>query len=159
MYHRHASIGYAARAISTCRNSIDALSWVSNRMLGTPSLTAKAMLIGERVQNFRCRQPEGSGSSGKLCPKSITVTTGPPSGFSTSPRPPKKCQPIRPTTVTIAMPPNTMYRARQGILKPARVWPRPEPLTEGIVIVLAEQCRLAAYYSALTPPSFKTEVG
>jgi hypothetical protein len=46
-------------------------------MLGTPSLTAKAMLIGERVQNFRCRQREGSGSSGKLWPKSITVTTGP----------------------------------------------------------------------------------
>jgi hypothetical protein len=45
--------------------------------------------IDERVQNFRCRQPEGSGSSEKLCPKSITVTTGPPSGFSTSPRPPK----------------------------------------------------------------------
>src|SRR5437660_195980 len=50
-------------------------------MLGTPSFTAKAMLIGERVQNFRCSQPEGSGSSGKRCPKSITVTTGPPSGF------------------------------------------------------------------------------
>src|SRR5260370_41998811 len=50
-------------------------------MLGTPSLTAKAMVIGERVQNFRCRQPEGSGSRGKLCPKSITVTTGLPSGF------------------------------------------------------------------------------
>jgi hypothetical protein len=29
---------------------------------GTSSLTAKAMLIGERVQNFRCRQPEGSGA-------------------------------------------------------------------------------------------------
>ncbi len=28
-------------------------------MLGTPSLTSKAMLIGERVQNFRCCQPEG----------------------------------------------------------------------------------------------------
>jgi hypothetical protein len=61
--------------------------------------------------------------------------------------------------VTIAMPPNTMYRARQGILKPARVWPRPEPLTEGIVIVLAEQGLLGSYYSALTPPSFKTGVG
>jgi hypothetical protein len=38
-------------------------------MLGTPSLTAKDTIIGERVQNFRCRQPEGSGSSGKGCPK------------------------------------------------------------------------------------------
>ena len=47
--------------MSTWRNSIDALSRVANRMLGAPSLTAKAMLIGERVQNFRCRQPEGSG--------------------------------------------------------------------------------------------------
>jgi hypothetical protein len=62
-------------------------------MLGTPSLTAKAILMGERVQNFRCCQPEGSGSSGKLCPKSITVTTGSPSGFKTSPRPPKKVPP------------------------------------------------------------------
>jgi hypothetical protein len=54
-------------------------------MLGTPSFMAKTMLIGDRVQNFRCRQPEGSGSSGKLRPKSITVITGPPSGFKTSP--------------------------------------------------------------------------
>jgi hypothetical protein len=77
----------AARSTSTARNSIEALSWVSNRTLGTPSLTAKDIVIGERVPNFRCRQPEGSGSSGKLCPKSITVTTGPPSGFRTSPRP------------------------------------------------------------------------
>src|SRR5438132_4581774 len=69
-------------------------------MLGTPSLTAKAIVIGERVQNFRCRQPEGSGSSGKLRPKSITVTTGPSSGFNTSPRPPQKCQPVRPTAAT-----------------------------------------------------------
>src|SRR5215469_4283251 len=52
-------------------------------MLGTPSLTVKAIIMGVRVQNFRCFQPEGSGSSGKVCPKSITVTTGPPSGFST----------------------------------------------------------------------------
>ena len=34
---RQASIGQAARSISTWRNSIDALSQVSNRMLGTPS--------------------------------------------------------------------------------------------------------------------------
>src|ERR1700730_10827800 len=101
MYHRHASIGEAARSISTCRNSIEALSWVSNRMLGTPSLTAKAMFIAERVQNFRCCQPEGSGSSGRLCEKSITVTTGPPSGFNTSPRPSKRCQPIRPVAVML----------------------------------------------------------
>jgi len=87
------------------RNSIDALSRVSNRMLGTPSLTAKAIVIGERVQNFRCRQPEGSGSSGKLRPKSITVTTGPSSGFNTSPRPPQKCQPVRPTAAASATPP------------------------------------------------------
>src|SRR5271165_4731655 len=99
--------------MSTCRNSIDALSWVSNRMLGTPSLTAKPMLIGERVQNFRCRQPEGSGSSEKGCPKSITVTTGPPSGFKTSPRPPKKCQPIKPTTVASATSPIRKYRDRK----------------------------------------------
>jgi hypothetical protein len=39
-----------------------------NRVLGTPSLTAKAIVMGERVQNVRCRQPEGSGSSGKLRP-------------------------------------------------------------------------------------------
>jgi len=45
------------------RNSIDALPRVSSRMLGTPSLTAKDNVIGARVQNFRCRQPEGSGSS------------------------------------------------------------------------------------------------
>ena len=35
-------------------------------MLGRPSFTANAIVIGERVQNIRCRQPEGSGSSGKL---------------------------------------------------------------------------------------------
>src|SRR5271169_1673464 len=52
-------------------------------MLGTPSLTANAIVMGDRVQNFRCRQPEGSRSSGKLCPKSIRVKTGPPSGFNT----------------------------------------------------------------------------
>jgi hypothetical protein len=37
-------------------------------MLGTPSLTVKAIVIGDRVQNFRCRQPEGSGSR-KALPK------------------------------------------------------------------------------------------
>jgi len=30
---------------------IDALSCVSNRMLGTPSLTVRAIVMGERVQN------------------------------------------------------------------------------------------------------------
>jgi len=35
-------------------------------MLGTPSLTVKDIVIGARVQNFRCRRPEESGSSGKL---------------------------------------------------------------------------------------------
>src|SRR5260370_25820371 len=85
-------------------------------MLGTPSLTAKDIVIGESVQNFRCRQPEGSGSSEKGCPKSITVTTGPPSGFKTSPRPPKKCQPIRPTAATSATPPITMCRPRKVIV-------------------------------------------
>src|SRR5580693_6659266 len=84
-------------------------------MLGTPSLTAKDIVIGERVQNFRCRQPEGSGSSGKGCPKSITVTTGPPSGFKTSPRPPKKCQPIRPAAAMSATSPIRKYRARKVI--------------------------------------------
>src|SRR5689334_19527535 len=85
-------------------------------MLGTPSLTAKAIVIGERVQNFRCRQPEGSGSSGKLCAKSITVTTGPPLDFNTSRRPPKNCQPITPATATIVMPANRKYRARKVIV-------------------------------------------
>ena len=72
----------AARSISTWRNSIEALSWVSNRAIGTPSLTVKAIVMDVRVQNFRCFQPDGSGSSGKLRPKSITVTAGPPSGFA-----------------------------------------------------------------------------
>jgi hypothetical protein len=56
-------------------------------MLCTPSFTVKAIVMSVRVRNFRCFQPEGGGSSEKLCPKSITVTTGPPSGLSTSPRP------------------------------------------------------------------------
>jgi hypothetical protein len=78
--------------ITTWRNSIDALSWVSKRMLGTPSLTVKVVVMGERVQNFRCRQPERRGSSGKPRPKSITGTIGPPSGFNISPRPSQKSQ-------------------------------------------------------------------
>jgi hypothetical protein len=82
-------------------------------MLGTPSLTAKDIAIGERVQNLRCSQPEGSGSSGKVFPKSITVTTGLPSGFNTSRRPPNKCQLITPTAATIATPPISKYRARK----------------------------------------------
>ena len=89
--------------------------------LSARTVWSGSQLIGERVQNLRCRQPEGSGSSGKLCPKSITVTTGPPSGFKTSPRPPKKCQPIRPTAATIVTPPIRRYRARHGIEKPARI--------------------------------------
>src|SRR6516165_6794528 len=104
-------------------------------MPGTPSFIAKAMFIGERVQNFRCRQPEGSGSSGKLRPKSITVTIGPPSGFKTSSRPPKKFQPIRPTAAASATPPIRMYRARQGILSRPECDQDQKPLTEGIVIV------------------------
>jgi len=66
MYHRQASIGYAARPISTERKSIDALSWVSNRMLGTPSLIAKDIVIGDRVQNFRCRRRRGADRAGSF---------------------------------------------------------------------------------------------
>jgi 2-keto-3-deoxy-L-rhamnonate aldolase RhmA len=39
-------------------------------MPGTPSFTAKAIVIGERVQNFRCFQPDGSGSSGSFAQSS-----------------------------------------------------------------------------------------
>jgi hypothetical protein len=74
-------------------------------MLGTPSLTLKDIVIGDRVQNFRCRQPEGSGSSEKLWLKSITVTTGPSSGVKTLPRLSQKCHPIRPLAMTSGMPP------------------------------------------------------
>jgi hypothetical protein len=35
------------------RNSIDALLLVSNRILGTRSLTTKDIVNGDRVQNFR----------------------------------------------------------------------------------------------------------
>ena len=69
-----------------------------------PFLTAKDIIIGDRVQNFRWRQLEGSASSGKLRPKSITVTTGSPSGFSTLPRPCQTCRPIRPTAMKIQLP-------------------------------------------------------
>jgi hypothetical protein len=85
-------------------------------MLGTPSVTAKDIVTGDRVQNFRCHQPEGSGSSGKLRLKSITVTTGPPSGFRTSPRLSERCHPIRPPTMTSAAPPIRKYRTRQIIV-------------------------------------------
>ena len=73
-------------------------------MLGTPSLTAKDIVIGDRVQNFRCRQPDGSGSSGKRWLKSITVTTGRPSGFRISPRLSQKCHPVKPQATMSAMP-------------------------------------------------------
>src|ERR1700758_4751314 len=91
-------------------------------MLGTPSLTAEDIVIGERVQNFRCCQPEGSGSSEKGCPKSITVTTGPPSGFNTTARPPKTYQPTTPTAAASATPPIRGYRARHDIEKPTRIF-------------------------------------
>src|SRR2546428_10378980 len=55
---------YSSRKLS--KPLVPSQSWVSNRMLGTLSFMAKTMLIGDRVQNFRCRQPERSGSSGKL---------------------------------------------------------------------------------------------
>src|SRR5271168_1127068 len=122
-----------------CNSANALIPGVSNRMLGTPSLTANAIFIGERVQNFRCRQLEGSGSSGKLRPKSITVTTGPPSGLNTSPCPPQKCHPIRPTVPTSATPPIRKYRARQGFLGRPPFCQDQKPPTEGIVIVLAER--------------------
>jgi hypothetical protein len=37
---------------------------------------SKDIVTGKRVQNLRCHQPGGSGSSGKLRPESISVTTG-----------------------------------------------------------------------------------
>src|SRR5262249_17841321 len=86
-------------------------------MLGTPSLTVKSIVMGVRVQNFRCFQPEGSGSSGKLRPKSMTVTTGPPSDFTTSPRPLEYRQAIRPAPATSAAPPSSAYRDRQAVLR------------------------------------------
>ena|SRR6516162_9132965 len=86
-------------------------------MLGTPSLTVKAIVMGVRVQNFRCFQPEGSGSSGKLCAKSMTVTSRPPSGFSTSPRPSQKRQTMRLAAATSATPPSKAYRVRQAVLR------------------------------------------
>src|SRR6478609_8965366 len=106
-------------------------------MLGTPSLTAGVIVMGDRVQNFRCCQPEGSGSSGRLRAKSITVTTGPPSGFNTSPRLSKRCQPIRPAAAMSATPPIRMYRARRGIPSRPAGYQDQKPLTEGIVIVFA----------------------
>src|SRR5207237_3992161 len=75
---------------------------------------------GHRHKRTRPELPmspaRGERIEGEGCPKSITVTTGPPSGFKTSPRPPKKCQPIRPAAAMIATPPNKMYRARKVIV-------------------------------------------
>jgi hypothetical protein len=52
----------------------------------------------------------------KIHSKSITVTTGPPSGFKTSPRPSKNYQPIRPAAVRSPSPPIRKHRARKVIL-------------------------------------------
>src|ERR1700751_34757 len=84
-------------------------------MLGTPSLTVKAIVMGERVQNFRCFQPDGSGSNRKLRPNSMTVTTRPPSAFSTSPGSPEKCQLMKPAAATSTTTPIRTHRAREVI--------------------------------------------
>src|SRR4029077_20016452 len=72
--------------------------------------------------------------------------TGPPSGFNTSPRLSKRCQPIRPAAAMSVTPPIRMYRARRGIPSRPAGDQDQKPLTEGIVIVLAEGGLLGAYY-------------
>jgi hypothetical protein len=74
-------------------------------------------------------------------------------GFNTSPRPSKKCQPTTRAAVASATPPIRRYRARHGIEKPARILAKTKkPLTEGIVIVLAERGLLGSYYCRLSKP-------
>jgi short chain dehydrogenase len=128
-----------------------------NRVLGTPSLTAKAIVMGERVQNVRCRQPEGSGSSGKLRPKSITVTTGPPSGFRTSPRLSKKCQPTKAGGSDERDASNQDVSSAPRHSKQARI--RPETPRRGHCHVVRSEFCSGHITTAPTRPSFKSEVG
>ena len=59
---------------------------VAQRSPVRPSRLAKSIDIGARVQNLRWSQPSAGGASGIGCEKSMTTSSGPPSGTSTERR-------------------------------------------------------------------------